>query len=515
MNSKARSNRICVVIRERDEAAVEAALQRPRNVAGFCEIRLDYLPGHQITPANLCKWIKLAGTAVIVTLRRTANGGEFGGDEAEQISILKSILHCGAAYFDLEIETVENHLNGRLDLLRKGKARWIVSYHNFQETPADLSSVYHRLLACKPDVVKIATKACTFADNFRLLDLSNEPKPSQTDLILVAMGELGAYSRILGPSYGSLLTYASAEHGQESAPGQLTAEELAKLYRIDEIQADTKIYGVIGYPIRHSLSPHIHNACFQRFGLNACYLPLAVPELSDLSARLKYFAGLSITIPHKVSILRYANRQDETVHLTGAANTLVIRQERIEAYNTDVAGVLTALREPIEKGIRHVTLLGTGGAARSAAVVLKQHQCQVNVLARDREKAKAFATEFGFAFDQLSEASKFEGDLLINATSVGMFPRVDEIPVPSEAIRYRYVFDMVYNPLETRLLQAARSRATVISGLEMFLGQAARQFELWTGQQAPLQLMREVALARLEGPGGTPPNTNSLRGDSL
>jgi 3-dehydroquinate dehydratase / shikimate dehydrogenase len=508
-----RSNRICVVIRERDEAAVETALRSSRNVAGFCEIRLDYLPSHQITPANLGKWVKLAGTAVIVTLRRTANGGEFGGDEAGQIRVLESILQCGAAYFDLEIETVENHLKGRLDLLRKGQSRWIVSYHNFQETPRDLSQVCHRLLACKPDVVKIATKACTFADNFRLLDLIREARLSRKDLILVAMGELGAYSRILGPGAGSFLTYASTERGRESAPGQFTAEELNKVYRVNEIQAETKIYGVIGYPIGHSLSPYVHNAAFQSYGLNACYLPLAVPDLSDLSARLKYFAGLSITIPHKVSMLRYVDRQDETVHSTGAANTLVIRPDRIDAHNTDVAGVLTALREPIEKGIRQVTLLGTGGAARSAAVVLKHLDCQVSVLARDREKAKAFATEFGFAFSQLSEASKFSGDLLINATAVGMFPRVDEIPIPSEAIRYRYVFDMVYNPLETRLLQAARSRAIAISGLEMFLGQAARQFELWTGQQAPLQLMREVALARLARPGESSLYTPSSMGD--
>ena len=497
INSRANRNPICLVICERDETAVEVALRRTGTTTGFIEIRLDYLPVHQITSARLGNWIRLARVPVIVTLRRRANGGAYEGNEAEQVGLLKSILNCGAAYFDLEVETVENYLKGSLDPLRTGQSRWIVSYHNFQETPADLNSVFRRLWVSNPDVAKIATKACKFVDNFRLLELNDEPRAANTDLILVAMGELGEYSRIIGPSRGSLLTYASSEPGRESAPGQLTARDLTELYRIHDIRPDTKVYGVIGYPIRHSLSPHLHNACFHKFGMNARYLPLAVPDLSELSARLECFAGLSVTIPHKVSILRYTDFQDETVRVTGAANTLVIREDRVEAYNTDLAGVLRALRKPLDEGIRNVTLLGTGGAARAAAVVLRQFQCQVSVLARDREKAKAFAHEFGFSFDRLSEATKYEGDLLINATSVGMSPKEEETPVPREAIRYHYVFDMVYNPLETRLLQEARGRAIAISGLEMFLGQAAQQFLLWTGQEAPLEVMREVALAKL------------------
>ena len=497
INSRAHNNPICLVVCERDETALEAALKRVGITPGFIEIRLDYLPVHQIASTRLGKWVKLAGSPVILTFRRKVNGGEYDGTEAEQIGVLKSILNCGAAFFDLEIETVENFLKGSLQSLRIGQSRWIVSYHNFQKTPADLSSIFNRLWASHPDVVKIATKACNFEDNFRLLDLMDRPRPAHTGLILTAMGEIGEYSRIIGPSRGSLLTYGSSEKGKESAPGQLTARDLAELYRIDKIQPDTKLYGVIGYPIRHSLSPHLHNACFQNFGMNARYLPLAVPDLNDLSARLKSFFGLSVTIPHKVSILKYADFQDETVRATGAANTLVIREDRVEAYNTDLAGILRALRKPLDEGIRRATLLGTGGAARAAAVVLRQFHCQVNVLARDLEKARVFANEFGFSFDRLSEASNYEGDILINATSVGMSPNEGETPIPQKAIRYRYVFDMVYNPLETRLLQEAKGHATGISGLEMFLGQAARQFFLWTGQEVSLEAMREVALTRL------------------
>ncbi|MFN8006611.1 MAG: shikimate dehydrogenase [Terriglobia bacterium] len=498
MISKSKKNPICLVICERDERVVEAAIHEAKAKAGFVELRLDYLPIQQITSGRLENWVRLAGIPVIVTLRRKPNGGEFEGNEEEQLKILTSLLDCGAAYFDLEIETVESALQGKLDRLRKGSARWIVSYHQFQETPGDLDAVYQRLRSVNPDVLKIATKAGRFNDNFRLLELLKHPKPPTMDIILVAMGDLGGYSRILSPRLGCLLTYASFLPGKESAPGQWTTQELRETYRIEEIQADTRIFGIIGYPLRHSLSPYLHNACFQRLGINARHLPLPVQHLEDLAEHWEHFSGLSVTIPHKVGVLKYADIQDHTVRETGAANTLVIRKDHIAAYNSDIVGIQKALQQPLEEGIRRATLLGTGGAARAAAVVLRRSQCSVVVLARDEEKAKSFAKEFGFSFDSLRNAVQHEGDLLINATSVGMSPHEDAIPIETDAIRYRYVFDMVYNPLETRLLREAKGRATPIYGLEMLLHQAVRQFEWWTGQTPPFEIMRKIALERLQ-----------------
>ncbi len=465
--------------------------------AGYLELRLDFLKTEDITISNLRKWLRLSEIPVIVTLRRKSNGGEFHGTEAEQVRVIGSAIASGAAFADLEIETVEHFLNGDLAPLKKGPTKLIVSYHNFEETPVDLKAIHERVVAVRPDIVKVATLARSFSDNLRVLNLIERAKHFQVPFIAVAMGELGVYTRIMGPSRGSLLTYGSIAQGQETAAGQFSLEDLEQTYHVDAIDDQTQVYGVLGYPIGHSLSPYIHNSAFGALGLNCRYLPFSVQNLEDFGKHLGTFAGLSVTIPHKLEILKYVDEVDGTVKATGAANTLVKRSGRIVAYNTDVDGVRQALRASLREGIQRAVMLGAGGAARSAAVVLKEANCQVTVLARDPRKARALADEFSFDFDSLSQATQYSGDLLINCTPIGMTPKTDETPVDREAIRYRYVFDMVYNPLETRLLREARDRATVISGSEMFLYQAARQFELWTNSQAPLDLMRRVVLQKL------------------
>jgi 3-dehydroquinate dehydratase/shikimate dehydrogenase len=374
---------------------------------------------------------------------------------------------------------------------------WIASYHNFQETPEDLSSIYRRLRKSGAGVLKIATQALRFEDNFRLFEQAEVARQEGVPIVVAAMGELGTFSRLMATGRGSLWTYASVHRGRESAPGQFAATELKDIYSFDQVNESTQVYGVLGWPVSHSLSPQIHNPAFRQAGMNARYLPFAIRDLVSFGTHLRRFAGFSVTIPHKVQILDFADVVDETVRQTGAANTLVNRDGKIFAYNTDVYGAEQALKKAFENGVQRATLLGTGGAARAAALVLRERKCAVTLLARDGRKAERFAAEFGFASDTLGRAAEYGGDLLINATSVGMFPGIDESPVPAGALRYRYVFDMVYNPLETRLLREARQRSTVIGGVEMFIAQAARQFELWTGRQAPAESMREIVLREL------------------
>ncbi|HEX2524634.1 MAG TPA: shikimate dehydrogenase, partial [Terriglobia bacterium] len=381
--------------------------------------------------------------------------------------------------------------------LKPAPFAWIASYHNFQETPPGLSGIYRRLRNSGADVIKIATQARSFADNIRLFEQAEQAHRDGIPIIIAAMGELGTFSRLTATGRGSLWTYASLQKGRESAPGQFTASELTNLYSVDEIDEATQFYGVIGWPVGHSLSPHIHNPALRQLGLNARYLPFPIQDLKDFGPHLRRFAGFSVTIPHKVQILDFVDVVDETVKQTGAANTLVHRAGKLFAYNTDVCGTQQALKKAFDDGVYTATLLGTGGAARAAALVLKEMNCKVTVLARDPEKARRFAGEFGFVADSLGNARRCKGDLLINATSVGMSPGIDQSPLPAEALDYRYVFDMVYNPLETRLLREARLRSTVISGVDMFVAQAARQFELWTEHEAPTQLMREIVLRQL------------------
>jgi 3-dehydroquinate dehydratase/shikimate dehydrogenase len=498
MNGSSPPEKICLVVRESKGADFSGAILQARQNVGLMEFRLDYLEPGEITPARVSEWIGQAGCPVILTLRRKANGGEFLGSESEQMELLRQLAEVEPSYVDLEIETIENFLHGDLTPLKKGGVQWVASYHDFENTPEDLNAVYRRLLSAHPDVIKVATFARSFADNFRLLELTSRAKRDHQPIVSAAMGELGSLTRLLAPGAGSLWTYASLGKGQESAPGQFTLEEMRELYAVGQIGQSTRIYGVIGYPVGHSLSPHIHNAAFRQLGLNARYLPFAIETLADFGPHLRKFEGFSVTIPHKVAICDYADAVDKTVKAIGAANTLVKREGEVVAYNTDIDGICFALREPLEQGVRRVTLLGTGGAARAAAWVLKQRGSRVMVLARDSQKARHFAREFGFSSDTLGNAPHYSGDLLINATPVGMHPRIDESPVPGGAPGYRYVFDMVYNPLETRLMRETRGQAKLISGLEMFVGQAVRQFELWTGSVAPAELMREVALGRLQ-----------------
>jgi 3-dehydroquinate dehydratase / shikimate dehydrogenase len=478
---------------------MEAAIRRAKEKAQYLELRLDYLDTSVLTVQNLRKWVGLADLPVIGTFRRQANGGEFQGSDAQQMAVVQAIVEAEFPFCDLEIETIEGFLHGDLSPLKASRTQIIASYHNFHETPAKLEEISQRLLRVHPDVLKIATLARSFSDNFSLLNLIPLVKQRGLPIIPVAMGELGIYSRILAPSRGALLTYASLEEGKETAPGQLAATDLTDIYAIQEIDDETRMMGVIGYPLGHSLSPLIHNRAFRERQLNCCYLPFPLKDLEDFAPYLRDFSGFSVTIPHKLAIRKYADELDKTVQATGAANTLVWEGHTLRAYNTDVDGVRQALHEPLEAGIEKTVLLGAGGAARAAAVVLRQRGCQVTVLARDLTKAAKFAQEFDFSWDHLDNCANHPGDLLVNATSVGMTPQEDRTPVEAGALNYRYVFDMVYNPLQTRLLREARKTAKVISGLEMFLAQAARQFELWTGVEAPLGLMREVVIEKLTG----------------
>jgi len=485
-----------VVVRERDPASVEASILRARETGGMLEFRLDYLQPEALKPSNVAKWVELAQKPVILTLRRRPNGGEFDGSEETQVEMLRSFE---GAFVDLEIETIESFLGGSLASLKSTSRTWIASYHNFSETPADLASIYGRLKRSGAQVVKIATQAVTFEDNFRLLGQVEAAQSDGMPIIISAMGELGTFSRLVATGSGSLWTYASLQQGSESAPGQFTASALKDIYAVDEIDRSTQLYGVIGWPLGHSLSPHIHNPALRRSGLNARYLPFPIKDLKDFAPHLKRFGGFSVTIPHKVQILNFVDALDETVKQIGAANTVVNRDQKLFAYNTDVHGTKQALSNAFQEGVHKTTLLGTGGAARAAAFVLKEKNCAVTVLARDPRKAERFAIEFGFASDSLSEARRYKGDLLINATSVGMSPNITESPLPTDALDYRYVFDMVYNPMETRLIREARKKSNVISGVEMFVAQAARQFELWTGKPAPSELMRKLLLQHLTG----------------
>ena len=491
--------KICVVIREHNADDFQKAILHNRDNSDLMEFRLDYLNSSQLNIKQLRYWVAISGVPVIATLRRKPFGGLFSGSPNEQMDIVNKIQGAGFDFVDIELETLEVIDSEQLEKVRAGSMKLIASYHNFKETPSNLKSVFDRIVVFRPEVVKIATMALSFSDNFRLIELISQATERGLMIIPVAMGELGVYSRVIAPSRGALLTYASSQAGQETAPGQFTALGLKDVYQLNLIDQSTLIYGVIGCPIKHSMSPYIHNYAFQKVGLKSCYLPLYIPSLKEFGPYLGSFSGLSVTLPHKVSILDYVGFKDQSVEESGAANTLVKKIDGFGAYNTDPEGVRFALRDVLgHVSSCRTVLLGAGGAARSAAVVLKEKGCDVTVLARNQRKAEVFAKDFDFSSGSLDDVEGYRGDLLINATPIGMSPANHETPVPEEALNYDVVFDMIYNPLETRLLREAQRKAKIVSGLEMFVGQAAYQFQLWTGKNISKGTLREVVFGQLQ-----------------
>jgi 3-dehydroquinate dehydratase / shikimate dehydrogenase len=316
------------------------------------------------------------------------------------------------------------------------------------------------------------------------------------------MGEQGIISRVLGVRAGSVYTYASAGMGEETAPGQVTAQELRNVYRIEQVDAATRVYGVAGDPVSHSLSPAIMNAAFRRENVNAVYLTLHAKTLKDLLTCVREIPihGVSVTMPYKESILSHLDNTDSHSTKIGACNTVVRAQDgKLYGFNTDAAGIVRPLerRLPTLESAR-ILVLGAGGAARAAVFGLKERGAEVYILNRTPGPAKKLARQARARTLKRADLKKLAFDVIINATPVGM-GNTRETPLQDKEINARYVFDMVYDPPETRLLKLARERgAQIIPGVEMFVHQAARQFEIWTGKPAPWDEMLRVVLLALQ-----------------
>jgi len=315
------------------------------------------------------------------------------------------------------------------------------------------------------------------------------------------MGELGHISRILTSRFGGFLTFASLEIGKESAPGQLTVDELSKIYHFNDINKETKLYGIIGNPVSHSISPAIHNAAFKEKGLNNVYVPLKIANICTFMKECRKidFQGFSITIPHKESVLPFLDDVDHTARKIGAINTIANQNGKLIGYNTDcmaaVMGLECSLKESNDTlNNKKVSIIGAGGAARAIAFGLKEKGCNITIYNRTLERAEKLSHDVKCRFESLEAIHNLDSDILINTTSIGMFPNVDQTPVSKNILKDgMVVFDAVYNPMETRLLRDAKEKGChTVNGLSMFINQAAEQFKLWTNIDPPAELMSNV-----------------------
>jgi len=485
------------------EKLLEHARREVESGETFLEFRLDCLDEPEQGVAAIQGFLNANPEVMILaTCRRRQNHGRFNGSVEEQIGILDAAVAAGARAVDIEIETAEV-AGARLDLFR-GRARLVLSYHNFEGTPA-LETVVRRMLRIQADAYKVVTTARKPSDNLRVLALARAHP--RVPLMMLAMGEMGFPSRVLSPVFGGLYTYAAPSAAEGTAAGQVSARHLRHVYRIEKLGRDARIYGVIADPVRHSISPAVHNRGFQARRMDAVYLPFLVEpaQLKDFMTMAEKLpiAGFSVTIPHKQKIVRYLDIVEPLARRIGAVNTVWRKAGKWRGANTDAPGITVPLSRHLRLARSTVLVVGNGGAARSAAFALADAGATLAITGRNPDRVRALAKACGAEPLLRDQAAGRNFDALVHATPLGMCPNVNETFFTGR-IPAAVVFDMVYNPLETLLIRRAREQgAEVVPGIEMFLEQATRQFEIWTGDSAPRVAMQKAALEAL-GASGEP-----------
>jgi 3-dehydroquinate dehydratase/shikimate dehydrogenase len=465
----------------------------------FLEFRLDYLPRPALALPKIKQFAEYHSHVVaLATCRRIAAGGKFRGSVASQLDILAKASASGCQVVDLELQSAVHCKAEQLRRLRS-RAALVLSHHDFRATK-NLEETLEKMVAISADFYKIVSTATTLYDNVVMMKFL-EKNSDKYSLIGVCMGEQGIISRLLGVRAGSVFTFAAVNQDEKTAPGQVTAQDLRSTYRIEQVDAATRVYGVAGDPVAHSLSPAIMNAALRRETVNGVYLPLHAKTLKDLLACVRDIPihGLSVTMPYKTTILSHLDNTDSHTTKIGACNTVVRAQDgNLYGFNTDTAGVVRPLEQRITIEGAKILVLGAGGAARAAVYGLKERGAEVYILNRTLAQAQKLARSARARTLKRADLKKLSFDVIINATPVGMGSS-QESPLNQDEIKARYVFEMIYDPPETRLMKLAKAAgAEVIPGVEMFVQQAARQFEIWTGKPAPWDEMLRVVMKILE-----------------
>ena len=490
----ARLPRVCVAIAAPNPTEIVQRADQIVRDNPFIEFRLDYLPKPGLGLPKLKTFVEFHPEALIVaTCRRAVNGGEFRGSVANQIDILSKAANLGCHLVDIELETAAQMKQSDFNRLRRS-ANLILSYHDFRGTKK-LEETFAKMKQYPADFIKIVTTANSLYDNVVMMKFLEKYSHSHS-MIGLCMGEQGVISRVLCVRAGSQFTFAAAHPGEETAPGQLTARALRETFRIDQVDAATRVYGVAGDPVAQSLSPAMLNTAFRRENVNGVYLALHAKAMDDLMACVRDIplAGLSITMPYKEQILKQLDKTDPWTAKVGACNTVVRSQDRkLYGFNTDVNGVVRPLEIRIRLQGAKILVLGAGGAARAAVFGLKERGAEVYILNRTPAAAQKLAKQARAKAINRTMLKKLEFDVIINATPAGMEGNRDPLPLSEQEMKAKYFFEMVYTPAETKMMKMARARGMhLIPGSEMFVQQGARQFEIWTGKPAPLLEMQRV-----------------------
>ena len=528
---EARRVRVCVPVCARRASELRAAVARAAEVADIIELRLDCLDEDELGAAlsQLPRLFAETTRPFINTFRPAEQGGRRALGVQERLGFWRTLAghlreaiarahtdartHSAAAppfFADIELDLFESPHAGALrdafdEMLKAERLKLICSHHDFRGTHADLGPLFERMARTPAQVLKIATQAEEITDCLAVMRLLELARRAGRELIAIAMGEAGLLTRVLAPSRGAYLTYGSLDSAQATAPGQTSARELRELYRVERISERTLVTGLVGSPVAHSFSKQIHNAAFRARGLDAVFIPFEVADADAFARRMAHprtreiswsLRGLSVTAPHKQAIMARLDWVEPKASEIGAVNTVLVEGGELRGYNTDAEAALMPLSGLVEPDGARVAVIGAGGAARALLWALHGRGAHSTVFARDTQRARATAEDFGARVAALDGAS-FDGfDLVVNTTPLGTRgAREDETPATAAALRgARVAYDLVYNPALTRFLREARAAGCeTVGGLPMLVAQAAEQFKLWTGADAPLEVMREAA----------------------
>lgn len=477
--------------------------------ADLVEVRLDHLKSFN-PRSDIELLIKRCPLPTLFTYRPTWEGGQYVGDDKSRLDVLRLAMELGADYIDVELQ-VAHEFNNSLRESKPEKCKIIVSNHNYHTTPSaeDLGNLVVRIQASGADIVKIATTATDITDVARVFQITVH---SQVPIIAMVMGERGLMSRILCPKFGGYLTFGTLDPSKVSAPGQPTIDDLLNLYNFRKLGPDTKVYGIIGKPVFHSKSPKLYNPAFRSAGFDGVFMHLLVDDITKFFETYSStdFAGFSCTIPHKEEAIKCCDEVDPVAKSIGAVNCLVRTAEgKLFGCNTDYIGAISAIEDGL-RALGQVTatnesplvnklfvVIGAGGAGKALAYGAKRKGARVVIANRTYDRAREIADTVGGQALSLSELENFhpeDGMILANTTSIGMQPKVDETPISKEALKhYALAFDAVYTPKITRLLrEAEESGAKIVTGVEMFVGQAYEQYERFTGLPAPKELFGKL-----------------------
>ena len=500
---------IILSLAEKTPARMRSAILSAPQKADALEVRLDALG--RLDFAALRTLFAEAPRPIIATCRRRAEGGGFSGPEENRKEMLWSALRAGASFLDLEFDSGVLSLAERIS--PHADIGIIVSWHDMRRMPRAPEMLYKRMSRVpNATVVKIVGTARSLSDVLEVKELLGAVSESSPRIISFAMGEPGRLSRIMALPWGSWATYVSSGEGAQTAPGQISLPDLIGVYRVDDIDRETRFAGIIGTPLGHSLSPVIQNAAFQTHGLNYRYVPLEIArpvELKNLKTIVRQLRlrGLSVTAPYKIKVMKYLDLVEPLARRIGAVNTIVHDGQRLVGFNTDATGGYAALREALAAQrlkVRGLTMVvvGSGGSARAIAHAVASGGAKVIVSSRSERPGRALAKGVSGRWVPPGRLSRESYDVLINCTPVGMIGNGrsadGKLPVPAGAIKGKLVYDLVYAPGATALLRAAaRRNIPTLGGLEMLVLQGAEQYQLFSGRNAPIDMMREAARQEL------------------